>query len=1011
MKILFVISALIIKTEAEKLEAKSVLRPGWGMLYDYHGQMIHGLNRYNLIIGVHLPKFDKMPTHLPPKLVQYYCRLKDKNNTNLYVTAMKVCEDVVEIYRHMLEKADYYTAKANHIIQRRLPLMLRRLDQNYHFGETEHKNPMKTNLHVRNKRWVNALVNVGVQALSTFLTHVRDNKLKKGITWLKEDNLRQDQEIRAVKEDLLSFAKASIKDLAETRSEVREQGNLLRNAIDELSDLTYKVDHLESTITDINYAIQTLSIGLTNLIFKMERYLDAYQEYIMDLNSVQEDLGTLATGRLPQGLMDKDQLESYLQHVMDQLKDHYPDYELVTSNVEDYYKMPIITSTYLESMITIQIPLLVKLRTQKPLFLYKVKTVPMPYHMNKELMDPTESDKTYTQVIPNSELIALNDDTAINLDFHQLDQCVNLANYYFCERTMLVKHKAQQTCEGAIYHSTSLETIKEVCNIKYYLHLDPKPELLDSGEQLILSNIPLPWIVRCGHKEQIPNSIKGGPYVVINKADLCECSLFAGNPIWKVERNIAHCQSDQTSLKLYYTYNMTVMAYQFLKAAERHKVTANTLIKEPIRIDPKEPNIVKRNETEILNKNDEPVNMKDAMTNIERVKYIDTADYAQSMNNVKTWFYGDNSIFGILFVGFVVTMILVPIIFYTLKRINGLGTFFGKMNSRLAKVVGASTFVEGIRPIEAYTQESVCVEIAPGDMLLIASQVLGVVIFLVILWKLFKFFQKWYEFQTLNCHQVTSTLYNYTFFDKTDLFIQFTTTFGAQIMQVHIGTYFGNPEDITIVGKIPEFEPITLEKHVIFDTLNFEWQTFNLVLRDVALSLPIYKNLYFLRRVIIRSIFKSELGMYRIIAHNATTCKLQVLHDFKKLVTPKPVSNPITIERHMLPDPVYMEMNFDKPRIKTNPNLETELYTKPFKLKYPKNPRTLRTTMMGATADLNEILDECSEILAITDEPNENPGTNGNNDRKAIEEGRYNLQTGEQKIRTLERAKPEHGLD
>ena len=86
---------------------------------------------------------------------------------------------------------------------------------------------------------------------------------------------------------------------------------------------------------------------------------------------------------------------------------------------------------------------------------------------------------------------------------------------------------------------------------------------------------------------------------------------------------------------------------------------------------------------------------------------------------------------------------------------------------------------------------------------------------------MFKFFQKWYEFQTLNCHQVTSTLYNYTFFDKTDLFVQFTTTFGAQIMQVHIGTYFGNPEDITIVGKLSEFEPVTLEKHVIYDTLNF----------------------------------------------------------------------------------------------------------------------------------------------------------------------------------------------
>ena len=220
-------------------------------------------------------------------------------------------------------------------------------------------------------------------------------------------------------------------------------------------------------------------------------------------------------------------------------------------------------------------------------------------------------------------------------------------------------------------------------------------------------------------------------------------------------------------------------------------------------------------------------------------------------------------------------------------------------------------------------------------------------------------------------------------------------------MQVHIGTYFGNPEDITIVGKLPEFEPITLEKHVVFDTLNFEWQTFNLVLRDVALSLPIYKNLYFLRRIVIRSIFRSELGMYRIIAHNTTTCKLQVLQDFKKLVTPKPISNPVTIERPLIPEPVYMEMNFDKPRIKTNPKLETELYTKPFKLKYPKNPRVLRTTMMGATADLNEILDECSDILSITDETNEHPGTHGthgNNDSTAIEEGRYNLRTGEQKI-------------
>ena len=83
-----------------------------------------------------------------------------------------------------------------------------------------------------------------------------------------------------------------------------------------------------------------------------------------------EDLGTLATGRLPQGLVDKDQLEKYLQHVMDQLKDHYPDYELVTSNVEDYYKMPIITSTYLESMIHNSNSFIGEIKDAKNLYFY-----------------------------------------------------------------------------------------------------------------------------------------------------------------------------------------------------------------------------------------------------------------------------------------------------------------------------------------------------------------------------------------------------------------------------------------------------------------------------------------------------------------------------------------------------------------------------------------------------------------------------------------------------------------
>ena len=53
----------------------------------------------------------------------------------------------------------------------------------------------------------------------------------------------------------------------------------------------------------------------------------------------------------------------------------------------------------------------------------------------------SESKNTYTQVIPTSELLAMNEDTAINLDLDQINQCLKISNYYFCERLLLIKHK------------------------------------------------------------------------------------------------------------------------------------------------------------------------------------------------------------------------------------------------------------------------------------------------------------------------------------------------------------------------------------------------------------------------------------------------------------------------------------------------------------------------------------------------------------------------------------------
>ena len=61
-----------------ELERKSVIKFGWGMMFDYYGQMLHGLNKYNLIVGVRVPQMEELKLDIPYLLQSLVCnRLKD----------------------------------------------------------------------------------------------------------------------------------------------------------------------------------------------------------------------------------------------------------------------------------------------------------------------------------------------------------------------------------------------------------------------------------------------------------------------------------------------------------------------------------------------------------------------------------------------------------------------------------------------------------------------------------------------------------------------------------------------------------------------------------------------------------------------------------------------------------------------------------------------------------------------------------------------------------------------
>ena len=162
-------------------------------------------------------------------------------------------------------------------------------------------------------------------------------------------------------------------------------------------------------------------------------------------------------------------------------------------------------------------------------------------------------------------MVAMNRDTYINVDQSEFSVM------YFCEQTFLMKYTSEHTCETAIYHEQSPGLIKDKYNTQYFPELNPTPQILDAGKHILLGNILEPWSVVCSKNDPIPNPLEASKYVIIKKKDLCQCSLSAGT--WYIQENIVHCEEEASSdLQLYYTENMAVMIYNFIKEIEEAEV-------------------------------------------------------------------------------------------------------------------------------------------------------------------------------------------------------------------------------------------------------------------------------------------------------------------------------------------------------------------------------------------------------------------------------------------------------
>ena len=149
---------------------------------------------------------------------------------------------------------------------------------------------------------------------------------------------------------------------------------------------------------------------------------------------------------------------------------------------------------------------------------------PVPLDAEKYLGEKRE----YTQIIPETELIALTKNNYIPLMQAQISLCAKIGYMYYCEYAHLLKKHTEHTCMSAIYYDQGSDVKAKQCKTIVIFDTIPESKILDAGNLLILSNLQKPWTIACKDISRV-FEIEYSTYRILNRSELCECSLTTGN--------------------------------------------------------------------------------------------------------------------------------------------------------------------------------------------------------------------------------------------------------------------------------------------------------------------------------------------------------------------------------------------------------------------------------------------------------------------------------------------------
>ena len=308
---------------------------------------------------------------------------------------------------------------------------------------------------------------------------------------------------------------------------------------------TFRIHHL---------ALLMFKDYITILVGTLQRIHRQCVRYESALDDTLIGIENLNSGYLTHCILDPKILGKYLEAVEDDLEETAPEFELVFISVYQYYDNSLISFTYTIDDLLLQLPILIKLKVQVPMSLFSIETAPVP--LDAEIY--IEEKREYTQIIPETEFIALIENNYIPLTQAQISLCAKIGYMYYCEYAHLLKKCTEHTCMSAIYYDQGSEIKAKQCKTIITFDTIPESKILDAGDLLILSNLQKPWTIACKDVSGVFET-EYSTYHILNRSELCECSLTAGNYLLSYTNCGNTPEARDGYFTTYYSFNKIVL--------------------------------------------------------------------------------------------------------------------------------------------------------------------------------------------------------------------------------------------------------------------------------------------------------------------------------------------------------------------------------------------------------------------------------------------------------------------